>query len=67
MGSTSILYQGLQSCMEPQLPQQHVVIIKLCPPRLTKAEEVDVHFSEKSNVAGWSSIQNLSNSKKDNV
>ncbi|CAN4098192.1 unnamed protein product [Withania somnifera] len=85
MVATSILYQGLQSCMEPQLPQQHVLINKLSPPRLTFSpsksntsgltEQEVVQFNElqsqQSNadkdIAGWSSIQDLSNPKKDQV
>ncbi|MCD9558853.1 hypothetical protein HAX54_016481 [Datura stramonium] len=79
MGSTSILYQGLQSCMEPQLPQQHVLINKLCPPRLTfsqskfstsskKEDELQSpNVNAENKTCGWSFIKDLSNPKKDYV
>ncbi|KAK4338740.1 hypothetical protein RND71_043227 [Anisodus tanguticus] len=75
MGSTSILCQGLQSCMEPRLSEQHILINKSCPPRLTfslsksnmssiKAEAE----AEADNIGGWSFLQDLSNpTKKDCV
>lgn len=92
MSSTSILCQGLQSCMEPQLPQQHVLTNKSCPPPLTfshsmsnnsssskkdegETKHVGIHFNElqsqqshaDNNIGGWSSIQDLSDPKKDDV
>ncbi|KAF3631832.1 hypothetical protein FXO38_26453 [Capsicum annuum] len=80
MGSTSTFYQGLQSCMEPQLPHQHCFLIsKSCPPRLIfsqsntslkKTETGDDGLSEQhsnvdNSIGGWSFIQDLSNPKKD--
>ncbi|KAF3667491.1 hypothetical protein FXO38_08571 [Capsicum annuum] len=45
MGSTSILHQGLQSCMEPQLPQQHFLISKWCLPRLIDLSQSTLNTS----------------------
>ncbi|OIT05597.1 PREDICTED: protein FANTASTIC FOUR 2-like [Nicotiana attenuata] len=52
MASTAILCQGLQSCMEPQLPEQHVLINKLSPPMLIFSQTKFNIFSQEAKAKG---------------
>nr|XP_009789905.1 PREDICTED: protein FANTASTIC FOUR 3-like [Nicotiana sylvestris] len=48
MASASILCQGMQSCMEAQLPEKHVLINKLSPPTLIFSQSKFNMFSQEA-------------------
>ncbi|XP_009627018.1 protein FANTASTIC FOUR 2-like [Nicotiana tomentosiformis] len=52
MASTAVLCQGLQSCMEPQLPEKHVLINKLSPPTLIFSQSKFNMFSQETEAKG---------------